>query len=95
MDFLEQVCIMLLNSLPSVNRACVSHKNRVLRVERGRGGGIATVVCLVNFPLLLFSRIVSRINEGDTSRTGEGNLEDHLLVRCPGVMNVICRKHKN
>ena len=77
---------------PPVNRSCVRHKNPVLRVERGRG--FAVVVSLVEFPLLLFSRIVSRINEGNTSRASEVNLEDYLLVRCPGTMNVICRKHE-
>ena len=63
-------------------------------VDRGSEDGIAVVVCLVNFPLLLFSRIVSRINEGNTSRASEVNLEDYLLVRCPGTMSVICRKHQ-
>jgi hypothetical protein len=95
MNLLEQVCAMFLDGLPTVNRSCVIHQNRVLRVERGQGDGIAVVVCLVNFPLLLFPRIVSRINEGNTSRTSEVNLEDYLLVRCPGMMNVICRKHEN
>jgi hypothetical protein len=50
---------------------------------------------LVNFPFLLFSRIVSRINEDNATRTGEVNLEDHLLVRCPGMMNVIRGQHEN
>jgi hypothetical protein len=41
------------------------------------------------------SRIVSWINKGNTAWIGEVNLEDHFLVRCPGMMNVICGKHEN
>ena len=95
MDLLEHVRPMFFDGLLTVNRSCVIHQNRILHVKRGQGGGIAVVVCPVNFPLLFFSRIVSRIDEGNTSRAGEVNLEDYLLVRCPGMMNVICRKHEN
>jgi hypothetical protein len=35
MHFLEQVCIMFLDGLPTENRTAVRHLNRVLRVERG------------------------------------------------------------
>ena len=52
-------------------------------------------VPLANFPLLLFSRIVSGINEGNATRTSEVDLEDHLLVRCPGMMSVIRGQHEN
>jgi hypothetical protein len=41
------------------------------------------------------SRIVSRINVGNISWASELNLDDCLLVRCPDLMNVICRKHEN
>src|SRR5271165_386673 len=46
MHFLERVCPMFLNGLPTVNRSCVPHINRVFRVERGHGGGIVVVDCL-------------------------------------------------
>ncbi len=42
-----------------------------------------------------FSWIVSRINVGNISWASELNLDDCLLVRCPDLMSVICRKHKN
>jgi hypothetical protein len=35
-------------AIPTVNRSCVRHKNRVLRVELAKGGGIAFVECLVS-----------------------------------------------
>ena len=44
---LEQVCIILLDGLPTVNRSSVSHQNRVLCEERGQGRGIVVVKCLV------------------------------------------------
>src|SRR5271166_2835989 len=34
---------------PTVNRSCVIHQNRVLREERGQGGGIVVIPCLVFF----------------------------------------------
>jgi hypothetical protein len=46
MYFLERVCPMFLNGLPTVNRSCVRYINRVFRVERGHGGGIVVVDCL-------------------------------------------------
>jgi hypothetical protein len=49
MELLEQVCIIFLDGLPTVNRSCVRHLNPVLRVERGQGGCIAVVECLVIF----------------------------------------------
>ena len=44
--------------------------------------------------LCFFSRIVSRINDGNIERASEGKLNDYLFVRCPDTMNVICRKHE-
>jgi hypothetical protein len=44
MHFLEHVCEMFLECFPTVNRTLVRHLNRVLRVKRGQGRGIA-VVC--------------------------------------------------
>ena len=49
MHLLEHVCIMFLDGLPTVNRSCVRHINRVLREERGHGGGIVVVECIVIF----------------------------------------------
>ena len=49
MNLLEQVCIMFLDCLPTVNRSCVRHLNSVLRVERGVGGGIVVVDRFVIF----------------------------------------------
>ena len=37
----------LLDCLPTENRSLRSHLNRVLRVQRGNGSGIAVVECLV------------------------------------------------
>jgi len=37
---------MFLNGLPTVNRSCVRHINRVFQVERGHGRGIVVVDCL-------------------------------------------------
>src|SRR5580700_445179 len=54
MKLLEQVCIMFLGGLPTVNRSFVRHINRVLREGRGQGGGIVVVPCLVK---LLIERI--------------------------------------
>jgi len=51
---LEVVCIPFLDGLPTVHRSFVRHKNRVLREERGQGGGIVVVVCLL---ILLTNRI--------------------------------------
>ena len=49
MHLLEHVCIIFLDGLPTVNRSCVRHQNRVLREERSKGGGIVVVVCIVKF----------------------------------------------
>ena len=49
MHFLEQVCLMFLDGLPTVNRTFVRHENCVLREELGKGGRIVVVVCLVKF----------------------------------------------
>ena len=46
--------MIFLDGLPTVNRSCVRHKNRVLCEERGHGGGIAVVKGLV---ILLTLRI--------------------------------------
>jgi hypothetical protein len=54
MKLLEQDCMIFLDGLPTVNRSCVRHKNRVLCEERGHGGGIAVVKGLV---ILLTLRI--------------------------------------
>jgi hypothetical protein len=37
----------LLDGLPTENRSLRSHLNRVLRVQRGHGSGIAVIECLV------------------------------------------------
>ena len=47
MDSLEQVCIHFLDDLPTDDWSSVRHLNRVLRVERGHGGGIVVVHCIV------------------------------------------------
>jgi len=49
MHFLEQVCKIFLDGLPTVNRSSVRHINRVLREERGDGGGIVLVPWLGMF----------------------------------------------
>jgi hypothetical protein len=49
MKLLEQICIMFLGGLPTVNRSFVRHMSRVLREGRGQGGGIVVVPCLVTF----------------------------------------------
>jgi hypothetical protein len=49
MHFLEVVCMPFLDRLATVNRPCVRHQNRVIRVERGQGGGIVLIVCVVKF----------------------------------------------
>src|SRR5271165_2696872 len=50
MDFLERVCPMFLDGIPTVNRWCVgAHDNRVLCVERGQGSGIAVDESIVEF----------------------------------------------
>ena len=40
---------MFFDGLPTVNRSCVMHHNRVLRVGRGHGDCIAVAECLVIF----------------------------------------------
>jgi hypothetical protein len=40
---------MFLDGLPTDNRTVVRYLNRVLRVERGSGGGIVVVLCVVKF----------------------------------------------
>ena len=57
MNLLEQVCIMFLNGLPTINRSCVIHQNRILRVERGKPGGIAVIECLVFFFIVRGKRL--------------------------------------
>jgi hypothetical protein len=49
MKLLEQVCMKFLDGLPTVNRPYVRHNNSVFREERGHGGGIVVVSCLVKF----------------------------------------------
>jgi len=50
MHCLELVCPMFLDGLPTVNRSSVvPHDNRVLRVERGHGGGVAVDQSIVQF----------------------------------------------
>ena len=49
MHILEQVCKIFLDGLPTVNRSCFVHQNRVFREARGQGGGIAVVECIVIF----------------------------------------------
>jgi len=44
---LDHVCIPFLNGLPTVDYSSSAHKNRVLRVERGDGGCVIVVDCLV------------------------------------------------
>ena len=41
--------MIFLDGLPTVNRSCVRHNNRVLREERCHGGSIIVVFCLVKF----------------------------------------------
>src|SRR5258707_3730140 len=49
MHFLEHVCKMFLDCLPTINWALVRHLDCVLGVERGQGSGIVVVVCIVKF----------------------------------------------
>ena len=49
--FLEVVCKPLFDGLPTPDWSFVRDKSRVLREERGQGGGIVVVFCLV--PLLM------------------------------------------
>src|SRR5271165_3298376 len=49
MHLLEHVCKMFLDGLPTINWTLVRHLDRVLGVERGQGGGIVVVVCIVKF----------------------------------------------
>jgi hypothetical protein len=49
MDLLEQRFIIFPDGLPTVNRSCVIHQNRVLREGRGHGACSAVVECLVIF----------------------------------------------
>jgi len=51
---LDVVCKPFLDGLPTVHRSFGCHKNRVLREERGQGGGIVVVV---RFLKLLTNRI--------------------------------------
>ena len=46
MGSLEPFCVLRLDSLPTVKLSCVRQENRVLREERGHGGGIIVVECL-------------------------------------------------
>jgi hypothetical protein len=50
MPFLEQVYMIFLDGLPTVNGSCIRHKNRVLGEKRGHGGGIVVVDCLLILP---------------------------------------------
>jgi hypothetical protein len=47
MPFLEHSREKLLDGLPTENRSLRSRLNRVLRVQRGQGSGIAVIECLV------------------------------------------------
>src|ERR1700730_15609151 len=49
LHLLEQIPIPFLDGPPTKNRASVLHKNRVLREERGQGGGIVIVLCIAIF----------------------------------------------
>jgi len=44
---LEPFCVLLLDSLPTVNRSTVRYENRVLREERGQSGSIIVIHCFV------------------------------------------------
>ena len=48
MKLLEQVCMIFLDGRPTDNRSSVCHINPVLREERGHGGGIVLVECIVS-----------------------------------------------
>ena len=45
--FLEQVRIIIFDSVPTVNWSCIIHQNRIFRVESGHGGCVALEECLV------------------------------------------------
>ena len=47
MNLREEVCELFLDGFPTVNRSFRRHLNRVLREERGQGGCIVVVECLV------------------------------------------------
>jgi hypothetical protein len=49
MKLREQVCMIFLYGRPTDNRSSVCHKNPVLREERGDGGGIVLVGCIILF----------------------------------------------
>jgi hypothetical protein len=70
------------------------------------GAGVTFQICIRTFQaspsrrscesgvfwlLGFFSRIVSRINEGNIKRPSEAKLDDRLLVGCPDMMSVIWR----
>jgi hypothetical protein len=48
LNLFEHVCPMFRDSLPTVNRSCVIHQNRVLGVQGSQSGGIPAVECLVS-----------------------------------------------
>jgi len=49
MKLFEHVRMIFLDGIPTVNRSCVRHLNRVIRKERGPGGVIVAVPYLVKF----------------------------------------------
>jgi hypothetical protein len=57
MKLLDDVRIIFLDGLSTVNRSLRSHKNRVFREERGQGCGVVVVECIVK----LFSERVNRL----------------------------------
>jgi hypothetical protein len=46
MNLLEDICIVFLDGVSTVNRSCVIHQNRVLGVECGQGDRIVVIPCL-------------------------------------------------
>src|SRR6478672_942698 len=84
MDLLEQVCMIFLDSLPTVNQSRVSHQNRVLGIGRGDGGCIVVVPCLVNFftarGKLLDYLWIDRLFLLGESRHGKADCQPYLVV---------------
>ena len=57
MNLLEDICIVFLDGVSTVNRSCVIHQNRVLGVERGQGDRIVVIPCLVFFFIVRGKRL--------------------------------------
>ena len=47
MRSLEPFCILFLDSLPTIKRSFLRHKNCIVHKERGYGGGIVVIDCLI------------------------------------------------